>query len=95
MFYFYVFEYLFAGCFDLSQRNRKDKYFDKTTPTPWLTRIRFTRISLKQGQTSTSVMAVYRIHYFLLFYVEPLIDSKLNQSMALHKQDLNVSPVLA
>ena len=33
---------------------------------------------LKQGQTSTSVMAIYRIHYFLLFYVEPLIDSKLN-----------------
>ena len=46
MFYFYVFEFLFAGFFDLRQRNRKDKYFDKTTPTPWLTQIRFTRILL-------------------------------------------------
>ena len=30
---------------------------------------------LKQWQTITSVMAMLGIHYFLLFYVAPLIDS--------------------
>ena len=34
-----------------------------------------------------SVRAVRRIYYFLLLYVVPLIDSKLNQSMALHKEE--------
>ena len=32
-------------------------------------------------------MAVCRIHYFLLFYVVSLIESKLNLSMALHKRE--------
>ena len=31
--------------------------------------------NLKQWQTIMSIMAVCRIHYFLLFYVVPLMDS--------------------
>ena len=75
---------LLTSSLNLCQNQIKDTDFGKTTKSLFCLSGFKVIFHLKQGQTSTSVMAVYRIHYFLLFYVEPLIDSTLNLSMALH-----------